>query len=54
MQTHQEKKLTDKDLAAFRARFQVLIPEQAAHDGTPFRPADTVRRSDLCMSAGAS
>src|SRR5919108_575223 len=38
--THQEKKLADKDLAAFRARFEIPIPEQAAHDGTPFRPAD--------------
>jgi pyruvate dehydrogenase E1 component len=38
--THQEKKLTDKDLASFRARFDIPIPEQAAHDGTPFRPAD--------------
>jgi pyruvate dehydrogenase E1 component len=36
--THQEKKLTDKDLAAFRERFDIPIPEQAAHDGTPFRP----------------
>jgi pyruvate dehydrogenase E1 component len=38
--THQEKKLTDKDLTAFRARFEIPIPEQAAHDGTPFRPPD--------------
>jgi len=38
--THQEKKLTDKDLASFRARFDIPIPEQAAHDGTPFRPPD--------------
>ena len=38
--THQEKKLTDKDLASFRARFDIPIPEQAAHDGTPFRPSD--------------
>ena len=38
--THQEKKLTDKDLAAFRARFEIPIPQQAAHEGTPFRPPD--------------
>src|SRR6266567_2846303 len=38
--THQEKKLTDKDLASFRVRFDIPIPEQAAHDGTPFRPPD--------------
>ena len=38
--THQEKKLNDKDLAAFRARFDIPIPEQAAHDGAPYRPPE--------------
>ena len=38
--THQEKKLTDQDLASFRRRFEIPIPEQAAHDGTPYRPPD--------------
>jgi pyruvate dehydrogenase E1 component len=41
--THQEKKLTDKDLASFRSRFDIPIPEEAAHDGTPFRPPDDSR-----------
>ncbi len=36
--THQEKKLSDKDLAHFRSRFDIPIPEQAAHDGAPYRP----------------
>ncbi len=38
--THQEKKLTDEALAAFRARFEIPIPEQAAHDGAFYRPPD--------------
>jgi len=38
--THQEKKLNDENLAQFRARFDIPIPEQAAHDGAPYRPPD--------------
>ncbi len=38
--THQEKKLNDKDLALFRSRFDIPIPEQAAHDGLPYRPPE--------------
>jgi len=38
--THQEKKLSDKDLALFRSRFDIPIPEQAAHDGAPYRPPE--------------
>ncbi len=38
--THQEKKLTDDALAAFRTRFEIPIPEQAAKDGTPYRPPE--------------
>ena len=38
--THQEKKLNDENLAHFRARFDIPIPEQAAHDGAPYRPAE--------------
>jgi len=37
--THSEKKLTDEGLAAFAKRFWYPIPEDAAHNGTPFRPA---------------
>ena len=37
--THQEKKLTDEALAAFRMRFEIPIPEKAAHDGSPYCPA---------------
>jgi pyruvate dehydrogenase E1 component len=36
--THQEKKLTDEALAAFRMRFEIPLPEKAAHDGSPYRP----------------
>ena len=36
--THQEKKLTDEALAAFRMRFEIPIPEKAAHDGSPYCP----------------
>ena len=38
--THQEKKLTDDAIAAFRTRFEIPIPEQAAKDGTPYRPSE--------------
>jgi pyruvate dehydrogenase E1 component len=38
--THQEKKLNDKDLALFRSRFDIPIPEQAALDGAPYRPPE--------------
>src|SRR5438874_1426076 len=38
--THQEKKLSDEALAAFRTRFEIPIPQEAAHDGSVYRPAD--------------
>jgi pyruvate dehydrogenase E1 component len=38
--THQEKKLSDESINAFRQRFDIPIPEEAAHKGTPYRPAD--------------
>jgi pyruvate dehydrogenase E1 component len=36
--THQEKKLADQALTAFRSRFEIPIPEQAARDGSLYRP----------------
>jgi pyruvate dehydrogenase E1 component len=36
--THQEKKLTDEQLAAFRKRFEIPIPEEAAREGSFYRP----------------
>ena len=38
--THQEKKLNDENLSHFRERFDIPIPEQAAHDGAPYRPPE--------------
>ncbi len=38
--THQEKKLSDESIAAFRERFDIPIPEEAATKGMPYRPAD--------------
>ena len=38
--THQEKKLADQALIAFRTRFEIPIPEQAARDGLLYRPPD--------------
>jgi len=38
--THQEKKLADEALTAFRSRFAIPIPEQAARDGSLYRPSD--------------
>jgi pyruvate dehydrogenase E1 component len=38
--THQEKKLADEALTAFRSRFAIPIPEEAAREGWLYRPAD--------------
>ncbi len=38
--THQEKKLADLALTAFRSRFAIPIPENAAREGWLYRPAD--------------
>src|SRR5438093_533315 len=38
--THNEKKLSDEAVAAFRSRFEIPIPEQAAHDGSFYKPSD--------------
>jgi pyruvate dehydrogenase E1 component len=41
--THQEKKLTDEQLAAFIKRFEIPIPEEAAHAGQFYRPPQDSR-----------
>jgi pyruvate dehydrogenase E1 component len=38
--THQEKKMTDEALTAFRSRFDIPIPEKAAKEGSLYRPPD--------------
>ncbi len=38
--THQEKKLADKALTAFRSRFDIPIPEEAAREGLLYRPPE--------------
>src|SRR5438874_8382106 len=38
--THQEKKLNDEALVAFRSRFEIPIPEKAAKDGSLYKPPD--------------
>jgi pyruvate dehydrogenase E1 component len=38
--THQEKKLADQALTAFRSRFEIPIPENAAREGWLYRPPD--------------
>jgi pyruvate dehydrogenase E1 component len=38
--THQEKKLADQALTAFRSRFAIPIPEEAAKEGSLYRPDD--------------
>ncbi len=44
--THQEKKLTDDALLAFRKRFEIPIPEEAARGGAFYRPP---QNSDECV-----
>src|SRR5262245_31423767 len=38
--THQEKKMSDEALTAFRSRFEIPIPDKAAKEGSPYRPPD--------------
>jgi len=38
--THQEKKLADQSLTAFRSRFSIPVPEIAAKEGRLYRPPD--------------
>jgi pyruvate dehydrogenase E1 component len=38
--THQEKKMTDEALTAFRSRFEIPIPDKAAKEGALYRPPD--------------
>ncbi len=38
--THQEKKMTDEALAAFRSRFEIPIPDKAALEGSLYRPPE--------------
>ncbi len=38
--THQEKKLSEESMAYFVKRFDIPIPEQAAHDGLFYKPAE--------------
>ncbi|MGA2716232.1 MAG: pyruvate dehydrogenase (acetyl-transferring), homodimeric type [Bryobacteraceae bacterium] len=39
--THQQKKLTEKTVAYFRSRFEIPIPDEAAHDGALYRPPES-------------
>src|SRR6185312_13967410 len=38
--THQEKKMTDEALTAFRSRFEIPIPDKAAKEGALYRPPE--------------
>jgi pyruvate dehydrogenase E1 component len=37
---HQEKKMTDEALTTFVKRFDIPVPEEAAKQGVPYKPAD--------------
>ena len=39
--THQQKKLTEKTVEYFRGRFEIPIPDDAAHDGALYRPPES-------------
>ncbi len=51
--THNEKKLTDSELAAFVKRFDIPIPEEAATHGTPYRPAQDCSGDQYTAGAAA-
>jgi pyruvate dehydrogenase E1 component len=36
--SHQQKKLNEQEIANFRSRFEIPIPEEAAHDAAFYRP----------------
>ncbi|HZT33440.1 MAG TPA: pyruvate dehydrogenase (acetyl-transferring), homodimeric type [Bryobacteraceae bacterium] len=36
--THQQKKLNEQEIAQFRSRFEIPIPEEAAHNASFYRP----------------
>jgi pyruvate dehydrogenase E1 component len=36
--THQQKKLNEQEIAHFRSRFEIPIPEEAAHNASFYRP----------------
>ena len=36
--THQQKKLNEQEIAQFRTRFEIPIPDEAAHDAAFYRP----------------
>jgi pyruvate dehydrogenase E1 component len=36
--THQQKKLNEQEIARFRSRFEIPIPEEAAHNAAFYRP----------------
>ncbi|MEO8726958.1 MAG: pyruvate dehydrogenase (acetyl-transferring), homodimeric type, partial [Acidobacteriaceae bacterium] len=38
--THQEKKMTEEGLVAFRNHFDIEVPKEAAKDGLPFHPGE--------------
>ncbi|MBV9506983.1 MAG: pyruvate dehydrogenase (acetyl-transferring), homodimeric type [Acidobacteriia bacterium] len=37
--THQQKKLNEQEIAQFRSRFEIPIPDEAANNGSFYRPA---------------
>ena len=39
--THQNKKLNEKAIEYFRARFEIPIPDEAARDGALYRPPES-------------
>ena len=49
--THQEKKLTDQALTAFRSRFEIPVPEMAAKEGVCIVRRMTAPRSSTPGSA---
>ncbi len=38
--THQQKKLNEQEIAHFRSRFEIPIPDEAAHDAAFYRPPE--------------
>ncbi len=48
--SHQQKKMNEKELREFRARFDIPISDEEIAETPFYRPPQTARRSSICWS----
>ena len=54
MTAHQQKKLNEAEMLEFRSRFEIPIPEEAAHNACFWRPRRIAPKSAIYRSAGVN